>query len=99
MVRRKTYLSQVNVKCSRPLRVLNPRLADFASRVSSAVGGTVFDVSAIELWPDQTLAFKPANFSFQRKIGDPHDSNRYWSQAALPTDKHLELLEEFEALL
>ena len=99
MVRRKTYLSQVNVKCSRPLRVLNPRLADFASRVSSAVGGTVFDVSAIELWPDQTLAYKPANFSFQRKIGDPHDSNRYWSQAALPTDKHLELLEEFEALL
>jgi hypothetical protein len=81
------------------LSALNPRLAEFASRVSSAVGGTVFDVAAIELWPDQAQALKPANFSFQRKIGEPSNSDRYWSQAALPTDRHLELLEELEALL
>jgi hypothetical protein len=99
MVRRKAYVSQVNVKCSKALYALNPRLADFAERISSAVSGTVFTFSAVEFWPDQTLVIKPANFSFQRKIGDPQDSDRYWSQAALPTDKHLELLEEFEALL
>jgi len=99
MIRRKVYVSQVNVKCSRPLRALNPGLTEFAGRVTSAVGGTVFDMAAIELWPDQTQAFRPANFSFQRRIGDPPDSNRYWSQAAVPTDKHLELLEQLEALL
>jgi hypothetical protein len=99
IVRRKVYVSQVNVKCSRPLSALNPRLAEFASRVSSAVGGTVFEMAAIELWPDQAHAVKPANFSFQRKIGEPSNSDRYWSQAALPTDRHLDLLEELEALL
>ena len=99
MVRGKAYVSQVHVRCPKPLRTLNPKLVEFANRVSSAVGGTVFDFSAVEFWPDQTLVLKPANFSFQRKIGDPHDSDRYWSQAALPTDEHLELLEEFETLL
>jgi len=99
IVRRKAYVSQVNVKCSRPLSALNPRLADFASHLSSAVGGTVFDMAAIELWPDQAHALKPATFSFQRKIGEPSNSDRYWSQAALPTDRHLEVLEELEALL
>ena len=99
IVRRKAYVSQVNIKCSRPLSALNPGLAEFASRLSSAVGGTEFDMAAIELWPDQAPALKPANFSFQRKIGEPSNSDRYWSQAALPTDRHLELLEELEALL
>ena len=99
MVRRKAYASQLNVKCTKQLHSLNPGLVEFAGRVSSAVGGTVFDVVAIELWPDQTQAFKPVNFSFQRKIGEPLDSDRYWSQAAVPTDTHLELLEHLEALL
>lgn len=99
MIRRKAYVSQVHVKCSRPLSVLNPGLTEFSARVSSAVGGTVFDMAAIELWPDQRQVFKPANFSLQRRIGDPPDSDRYWSQAAVPTDMHLELLEELEALL
>jgi hypothetical protein len=99
MVRRKAYLSQLNVKCSKQLHALNPGLIEFAGRVSSAVGGTAFDMVAMELWPDQTQALKPANFSFQRKIGEPLNSDRYWSQAAVPTDKHLELLEYLETLL
>jgi len=99
MIRRKSYVSYVNVKSSRSLHALNPKLAEFAKRLSAEIGGTVFDLSAIEFWPDQTLVVKPVNFSFQRKLGDPHDSDRYWSQAALPTAKHLELLEEFEAIL
>jgi len=99
MIRRKVYVSHVTVKCSKPLHALNPKLIEFAQRLSSAVGGTVFELSGVEFWPDQTLVLKPANFSFQRKLGDPHDSDRYWSQAALATAKHLELLDEFEALL
>jgi len=99
MIRRKGYLSQLNVKCPRPLHALNPKLLEFAERVSATVGGIAFQMAAIELWPDQTRAYKPANFSFQRKIGDSPDSDRYWSQAAVPTDKHLELLEELEAIL
>jgi hypothetical protein len=99
MIRRKAYVSQVTVRCSKPLGALNAKLGDFANRVSVAVGGPVFELSGVEFWPDQTLAAKPASFSFQRKVGDPNGHDRYWSQAAVPTDKHLELLEEFEALL
>jgi len=99
MVRRKGYVSQINVRCSRPLRALNPRLSEFANRISTAVGGTSFNMAAIELWPDQSLVNKPANFSFQKKIGDPPDSDRYWSQAGVQTETHLALLEEFEAIL
>jgi hypothetical protein len=97
MIRHRAYASQLNVKCSKRLDALNPKLADFARRLSLA--GTIFDFSAVEFWPDQTRTLKPANFSFQRKIGDPHASDRYWSQAPLPTEEHLELLQEFEALL
>lgn len=99
MIRRKTYLSHLNVKCARPLHLLNPGLIEFAHRLSTAAGGTGFDVAAIELWPDQTHTTKPGNFSFQRKLGEPLNSDRYWSQAALPTHKHVELLEQFEMLL
>lgn len=99
MVTRKAYLSQVTVRCSKPLRSLNQKLADFANHISAALGGPVFELSGIEFGPDQTLAIKPASFSFQRKIGEPYTSERYWSQAPVPTKKHLELLLEFEGLL
>jgi hypothetical protein len=99
MVRRIFYNSQLNVRCDKPLHALNPKLADFSNRLSAAIGGTVFDVSAVELWPDQSQVIKPVNFSFQQKVKEPHGSGRYWSQAALPTDKHIEFLNEFEALL
>jgi hypothetical protein len=99
MVRRKIYVSQLNVKCTGSLNSLNPALAEFGEQVSAATNGTAFGVAAIEFWPDQTQLIKPVNFSFQRKIGEPLDSNRYWSQAPLSTDKHIELLERLEILL
>jgi len=99
MVRRRFYVSQLNVRCDKQLCALNPKLVEFAKRISSAVGETVYDFSALEFWPDQTRVVKPANFSFQHKINDPHGSDHYWSQAALPTEMHLEFLEEFERLL
>lgn len=99
MISRKTYVSQVVVRCTKRIASLNPALAEFARHVSSAVGEGDFETAAIELWPDQSRAFKPSSFSFQRKTGEPSNSNRYWSQAALQTDKHLELLEELERTL
>jgi hypothetical protein len=99
MVRRTFYNSQLNVRCDKLLNALNPRLGDFSERLSAAIGGTVFNFSAIEFWPDQSQVLKPVNFSFQQKLDDPLGSGRYWSQAALPTDRHLQFLNEFEALL
>ena len=99
MIRRKGYLSQITVRCSSRLRAINARLADFAKSISSATGGIAYDVAAVEFWPDQSLVNKPANFSFQRKSGDPFSEDRYWSQAGVPTDAHLKLIEELETIL
>jgi hypothetical protein len=100
IARRKTYLSQVVVRSSKPLRGLNPGLEEFSKKISSAFGGaTTFGFSGIEFYPDQTQVYKPSTFSFQKRIGDAFSDDRYWSQAPLPTDKHLELLNEMEALL
>jgi hypothetical protein len=98
MIRRKGYLSQLHVKSSVDLGVLNPKLTEIASKLS-LISHIPFSVAAVELWPDQTQSNKPANFSLQRKIGEPPSSDRYWSQAGMPTDKHLQLLEEIETLL
>jgi hypothetical protein len=97
MVRRKAYLSQLSVKSTVDLNVLNPKLVEFAKKISSA-SQTTYNLSAVEFWPDQTQPIKPANFSFQKKLGES-PSDRYWSQAGMSTSKHLELLEELEAIL
>lgn len=100
MVRYKAHNSQVIVKCQNNLSALNPRLEGFIKRLSASVDPQlVFECSAIEFWPDQTRTPRPANFSFQRKNGTAFADNRYWSQAGMPTQKHLELLEELEAML
>jgi len=100
VVQRKGYLSQVVVRCPRQLASLNPKLEAFAKRISEAGGATTtFGCSVLEFWPDQTKSVKPANFSFQKRTGDQYSDNQYWSQAGLPTDKHLDLLEELEAIL
>jgi hypothetical protein len=99
VVRRKAHLSQVNVKCSKNLNsILNPNILQWARKLSSATQSR-FDFSAFEFWPDQAQLVKPANFSFQRKVGESAAGDRYWSQAGLSTDEHLEILEELEALL
>jgi hypothetical protein len=99
MIQRRAYNSQLTVKFSGRLEHLNPRLLEFANILSAASGGITFNASAIEFWSDQTILNKPVNFSFQRKSGDPSNGDRYWSQAGVPTDVHLKLLEELEAIL
>jgi hypothetical protein len=98
MVRSKFYLSQLFVKCSDRLVAISEKMAAFGDRISAMVGQH-FGFSAFEFWPEQTQTLKPANFSYQLKTGDPFSSSRRWSQAALPTDKHLELLQELETIL
>ena len=98
MIRRKSYLSQVVVRCSHQLASLNPKLDDLAKRISEAGGGEItYGCAVLEFWPDQTRSDKPVNFSFQKRSGDTED--RYWSQAGLPTDKHMDVLGQLEAIL
>ncbi len=98
MIVRKAYVSQLQVQSAGSLKLLNPKLEEFGSRLSATLGASAFDVAAIEWWADPSRVYKPVSFSFQRKSGDSA-KNRYWSQAPLSTAKHLEFLEEFEKLI
>jgi len=100
MIRRKSHRSQVFVKCDKPIHLLNPRLDQFCAKLSEeSFGNPVFRLGSIEFWPDQTgLHERVARFSFERKVGVPFAENRYFSEAGLSTDKHLELLNELEMI-
>jgi hypothetical protein len=100
MVQRKAYNSQIVVRSEVNLSLLNPLFDKFAEKLSELSDPRVdFGFAAIEFWPDQTQTFKPVNFSLQRKNGTAFSDNRYWSQAGMPTQKHLEFLEELETTL
>lgn len=103
LVRSKTYLSEIVVRMEKEIGVLNPKLADFAKRISEAHGHTwaaPFEVGGISFWSDTALsAIKAAPFTLERKVNSPFSEHRYFSKAPLHTDDHLKLLEEFEQLL
>lgn len=102
MIRQRLYVSELNVRPTNPLSNLNPRLQEFANRISSLLesqGTTVFELASIGFWPDSSLPIRYSNFQFERKLDVPFSENRYFSRAPLHTDDHLKLLEEFEDIL
>jgi hypothetical protein len=106
MIRRKMYLSEINVTAEGSLSVINPALSEFARKISSALSLDAelgFQPIGMSFGSDQTIT--PISkqlftgFSLERKVGAPFSENRYYSKAPLPTDQHLSLLEEFERTL
>lgn len=101
----RAYLSQLEVETEFPLRSLNPGLAQFADLLSSSVSTfdgkpRQFDFGVLQLWTsDVNPATSPAYFRFERRLGLPFASNRYFSQAALKTKEHLEFLGKLKIVL
>jgi hypothetical protein len=81
----------------------SPPAVRLAAKVSDAVSG---------IW-HENLAFSPrqvgishdpltrknaiASFVIQPRVEAPYGENKFYSEAPLPTDQHIQLLEEFEA--
>jgi hypothetical protein len=98
----RAYVSQCEIESQFSLSAFKPELAQFAEALSATVA-TVdgksrdFDFGVLQLWSDDTNpTTAPALFRFERKIGLPFSSNRYFSQAALKTHEHLEFLDALE---
>ncbi len=104
-VARVLYVSQLIVTTDRHLATLNPKLEAFADLVSQKVAGargdgTGYNVGGVIFWPDDTTkANAPGPFRFENKVGSLPSERRYFTQAPLPTDAHLELLDKLEAIL
>jgi len=102
---RRGYVSQVEVECDTPLTALNPKLSAFLHEIERRVK-TIdgkprqFDVGAIQCFTeDVNQMMAPAVFRFERKWGSPFASNQYFTQSALETGEHIELLNKLEQLL
>lgn len=95
MVRKKVYLSELDIRLGKELNFLNPQLQRFAEKISSLLG-ELFEFSGVSfsVHPSPSLQYSP--FRIERRINTPWSENRYFSSAPLHTDDHIALLEEFE---
>jgi len=104
VLRSRAYVSELWVQTDKSLNNLNPKLNNFAKKLTSLVEGHshhpfAFETSGIMFGTDFTVVNPPGAFKFERLIEVPFAENRYYSAAPLQTEAHLELLEELESIL
>src|SRR5271166_1810709 len=98
IVRKKLYASELNVRCKRGLQTLNPKLKDFANKLSKLMHSQV-ELSSVAFWSEQRASTPFSPFRFERKLNADFSENRYYSAAPLQTEDHLKLLDELEMIL
>jgi hypothetical protein len=94
------YLSQIDFESEVWLTNLNGRLRPFADNIQALTKSGPYELGSVQLWTeDMGKPGTPAAVKIERKISAPFSANHYFSQAPLPTKAHIELLNEFEAIL
>lgn len=104
VLRSKAYLSELWVKTDKHLNSLNPKLENFAKRLTSLIAGhqnrpIAFETTGITFWTDPVSVNPPGAFRFERAENIPFGEHRYYSTAPLQTEKHVKLLNELETIL
>lgn len=103
MIRRKQYLSDLTFYSDISLLAVHPALLKLQKTVTDQeekyLGQRLkYDLTHFGLDFDHTLnPLIAAPFSIQRRGNALFSENKYFSEAALPTDVHIKLLQEFEA--
>jgi len=102
MIRRFGYVSQITFYSEVSLNELNPALQKLADRLTSIVseihGEKVqYQTSSLAIHHDPlTRKNGIAGLTIFPRADTPFSRNKYFSEAPLPTDTHIALLEEFE---
>ena len=105
MVRRWQYASQIAFRSDVPLTGVQTAFQAVADKMSKHVleltGERLkYDLTSFFVDYDPLTRKHPlGRFSIQRRDNTPFSENKYFSEAPLPTDLHIKLLEEFEAHL
>lgn len=100
VINRKNYLNELYVYTNKSLDLLSPQLKIISEYLSNNVVQDVrFELGGISFFPDQINKNNPPVFRFERAVNVPFSENRYYSIAPLQTSKHLELLENLEAIM
>jgi hypothetical protein len=104
MIRRRGYVSQVTFRSEVPIlsSISRPfsKLADNVTCAIEDLSGEKISYEPTSIWihTDQTAKkMYPAVFSIERRAETPFAENKYFSNAPLPTDTHLDMLKTLEA--
>jgi len=102
MVKRWQYASQVTFHSTARMTSANSAVDRLAASVAKGTADTMgenleYDLAILSLDYDQLKRKHPlGKFSIQRRDNTPFTENKYFSDAPLPTDLHIQLLEQFE---
>jgi hypothetical protein len=102
MVKRWQYASQVTFRSTAQMTGAGSAVERLAASVAKGVADTMaenlkYDLAILSLDYDQLRRKHPlGRFSIQRRDNTPFSENKYFSDAPLPTDLHVQLLEQFE---
>lgn len=97
------YVSQLSFHSNVALNALNPALRRLADRVSTAVSqnqGEKVDYQTASIFVQHDPLKRKnliAHFTIQPRVESPFSENKYFSEAPLTTDSHIEFLRDFEA--
>jgi hypothetical protein len=98
MVRRKLYLSEINLKSDRHLETAYAGFKEFGDKLFDVLGRK-FEFSSVAWWTDPETPNRNVQFRFERKLGAAFSEQRYYSSAPMQTEDNLKLLEALEKIL
>ncbi len=99
MIHKKIYTSELIVRPEKDLAALFSTLDPIREKLGVLTGHKVWPFGLKFNIDVTTTSDRPALFVFEREVNKPFGQKRYYSSAPLKTGKHLELLQELEALL
>jgi len=103
IIRRRQYLSELNVKSLKNPVGVNPVLAQFANKITELLPLGVklsYEFAGVTFLPIQGIApVSISPFRFERKLNTLPEEHKYYSTAPLHTGDHLKLLDWFESNL
>jgi hypothetical protein len=101
-IRKKLYVSELQLESTHLLMMINPKLATLGKFLAGLVpkgNATSYEVSSLALATDPKDGTPLINFKFERLVNVPFAEQRYYSSAPVHTDDHLILLENLESML
>jgi hypothetical protein len=105
MIKRKGFGSQLTFESEMKMSQLNPVISRIGEAISSRLSGTMgqpvtYEPTGILLNLDQSMSkLMPGAFSIERRAEVPFSEKKYFSNAPLATQDHIDLLKDFETTL
>jgi len=103
MIVKKQFVSEIYVSPAQPLSRLNQKLEKIAATLTTALSTPNFparyEPAGLLFASDPALRADAGLFRFERKADTPFSLNKFYSIAPLPTEGHLQVLNELERIL